>query len=336
MITEKPFAVWKDGTQVNEFTLTNRNNMSVSILDWGATITKILVPDKNGKLQDVALGYQNPADYESNSNYFGATVGRLANRLSGAKMVLGGKTFVFDANENGNMLHSSNDCYALRKWEGVIVEDELIMMLFSPDGDGGFPGNLKLELRFILTDDNTLSLRYRAETDQLTVLNLTNHCYFNLNGAESGNILSHSFRVNASSRTAVDAKLLPTGELPEVAGSAYDLRQEKAFQDIIQQLPSGLDDNFVLDSQTAATVYAPESGIQVECTTTEPGLQVYTGFFLDGTKVGKKGVAYGQFGGFCLEAQHFPDSPNHANFPKVELLPGEEYLQETSYHFSIR
>ncbi|WP_176014719.1 aldose epimerase family protein [Victivallis sp. Marseille-Q1083] len=343
MIEAKEFMRLADGTTVTEYFLTNANGFGVKVIDWGAAMTALYVPDGREALRDVVLGYRAPEDYLANGNYFGCVVGRLANRLKGGRLTLDGKPYCFETNDHGNLLHSGASSYSRRLWSSRIVQipdgQALELTLESPDGDGGFPGKLALRLLYCVTAEDVVELEYSACCEAPTVLNLTNHCYFNLNGAGSGNILSHEFLVNAERRTVVDSELIPTGELREVAGSAYDLRTSRRFGDCLKALPAGFDDNFVLNGEglrLAAAAYAPESGIEMSCFTTEPGIQFYTGYFLDGLAVGKQDARYRRFDGFCFEAQHFPDSPNHPEFPSVVLRPGETYRQKTQYRFAIR
>ena len=305
---------------------------------------RLLTPDRNGKLVDVVLGFAEPADYIENGPFFGALIGRVANRISNGRFTLGGKTYQLELNDsNGkNTLHGGR-CYGRRLWEAEVVDDyTLKLTLNSPDGDAGFPGNVKVEVVYHITEDNALSIAYSGTSDAPTVLSLTNHSYFNLNGEGAGECGDHSIMIQAGRRTEVDEFLAPTGRNPEVAGTFYDLRAGKSFAKIHEENPNCFDDNFVLSDEAesfkenVAVAWSDRTGIELACSTTAPGVQFYMGFFLDGTLRGKTESSYPQFSAFCLETQLWPDAVNHPEFPSARLNPGGEYKQYTVYKFGVR
>jgi aldose 1-epimerase len=346
-VTKSVFGNTKDGREAHLFTLTNKSGMQVVISDFGGTVVSIKVPDRNGKIGDVVLGYDTLAGYQEGTASFGGTVGRYANRIGGAKFSLDGKEYVLEKNNGENHLHGG---FNKVLWDvepgagkgGVSLKIHYL----SKDGEENFPGNLSVTVVFTLTDANELKIDYSATTDKKTVLNLTNHSYFNL--AESGTILNHQLTLKASRFTPVDAGMIPIGELRPVAGTPFDFRQVTAIGARIDQddeqlkLGRGYDHNWVLDAgmkakpSLAAKLYEPTTGRVVEAWTTEPGIQVYTGNFLDGTSHGKGGKNYERRSAVCLETQHFPDSPNHPDFPTTTLEPGKEFHSTTIYKFSAK
>ena len=322
----------------------NSSGFGADITDFGGAIVRLLTPDRNGKLVDVVLGFAEPADYIENGPFFGALIGRVANRISNGRFTLDGKTYQLELNDsNGkNTLHGGR-CYGRRLWEAEVVDDyTLKLTLNSPDGDAGFPGNVKVEVVYHITEDNALSIAYSGTSDAPTVLSLTNHSYFNLNGEGAGECGDHSIMIQAGRRTEVDEFLAPTGRNPEVAGTFYDLRAGKSFAKIHEENPNCFDDNFVLSDEAesfkenAAVAWSDRTGIELACSTTAPGVQFYMGFFLDGTLRGKTESSYPQFSAFCLETQLWPDAVNHPEFPSARLNPGGEYKQYTVYKFGVR
>jgi aldose 1-epimerase len=346
-VKKSVFGKTKDGREAHLYTLTNKSGMQVVISDFGGTVVSIKVPDRNGKIGDVVLGYDTLAGYQEGTASFGATVGRYANRIGGAKFSLDGKEYVLEKNNGENHLHGG---FNKALWDAEPgagkAGPSLKIHYLSKDGEENFPGNLSVTVVFTLTDTNELKIEYTATTDKKTVLNLTNHSYFNL--AESGAILNHQLTLKASRFTPVDAGMIPTGELRPVAGTPFDFRKATAIGARIDQddeqlkLGHGYDHNWVLDAgikaepSLAAILYEPTTGRIVEVWTTEPGIQVYTGNFLDGTPPGKGGKRYVPRSAVCLEAQHFPDSPNHPDFPTTTLVPGKEFHSTTIYKFSTK
>jgi aldose 1-epimerase len=333
-----------DGRTARLYSLRNSSGFGADITDFGGAIVRLLTPDRNGKLVDVVLGFAEPADYIENGPFFGALIGRVANRISNGRFTLDGKTYQLELNDsNGkNTLHGGR-CYGRRLWEAEVVDDyTLKLTLNSPDGDAGFPGNVKVEVVYHITEDNALSIAYSGTSDAPTVLSLTNHSYFNLNGEGAGECGDHSIMIQAGRRTEVDEFLAPTGRNPEVAGTYYDLRAGKSFAKIHEENPNCFDDNFVLSDEAesfkenAAVAWSDRTGIELACSTTAPGVQFYMGFFLDGTLRGKTESSYPQFSAFCLETQLWPDAVNHPEFPSARLNPGGEYKQYTVYKFGVR
>lgn len=333
-----------DGRTARLYSLRNSSGFGADITDFGGAIVRLLTPDRNGKLVDVVLGFAEPADYIENGPFFGALIGRVANRISNGRFTLGGKTYRLELNDsNGkNTLHGGR-CYGRRLWEAEVVDDyTLKLTLNSPDGDAGFPGNVKVEVVYHITEDNALSIAYSGTSDAPTVLSLTNHSYFNLNGEGAGECGDHSIMIQAGRRTEVDEFLAPTGRNPEVAGTFYDLRAGKSFAKIHEENPNCFDDNFVLSDEAesfkenVAVAWSDRTGIELACSTTAPGVQFYMGFFLDGTLRGKTESSYPQFSAFCLETQLWPDAVNHPEFPSARLNPGGEYKQYTVYKFGVR
>lgn len=349
-VTSQPYGTTAEGIAVEEYTLTNANGMEVKLITYGGTITSIRVPDKDGNFDNVVLGFDNLADYETRSPFFGAIIGRYGNRIANATFDLEGETYTLAANNGVNSLHGGVLGYDNVVWTAETVESDagvgVSLSYLSPDGEEGYPGNLSITVVYTLTDANEIRIDYTATTDAATVVNLTNHSYFNLAGDGSGSIDDHLITINADAYTPVDATLIPTGELAPVEGTAFDLRQPTRIGDGIRSeeeqmlLGRGYDHNFVLnrategDLEMAATVTEPTSGRTMEVWTTEPGIQFYSGNFLDGTLIGSAGEMYRQGDGFCLETQHFPDSPNQPDFPSTVLQPGDTYQTTTVYKFS--
>ena len=341
-----------DGSKVDEYTLANAHQMKVSILSYGGILQSIVVPDKRGKLADVSLGFDRLEDYLQPNPYFGAIVGRFANRIAKGRFALDGKPYQIPINDGPNALHGGPEGFDKKLWEARPVTGAnwvgVELTYLSPDGEMGFPGNLRVTVRYTLHEDDRLQIHYSAVTDKDTVVNLTNHTYFNLAGAGSGTVLEQVAQINADRFTPVDSSLIPTGEVQPVQGTPLDFTAPMPIGAHIQandrQLKyaepkqGGYDFNWLLNHRgdleaLAVRVADPESGRTIEMHTTEPGVQFYSGNFLTGTLKGKQGLTYAHWGGFTLEAQHYPDSPNQPHFPSTVLSPGEAYSQTTVYKF---
>lgn len=347
-ITVAPFGKMNDGTPVSLYTMNNGNGMIMKVMNYGGILVSLIVPAKDGKPVDVILGFDSLKDYQEHNPFFGALVGRYGNRIAKGKFTLDGKEYDLVKNNNGNHLHGGTRGFDKVFWniEEVPASDGVAIRLsyLSKDMEEGYPGNLRTEVTYTLTGDNTVKFDYKATTDKKTIVNLTQHTYFNFNGGK-GDILSHEVSLNADRFLPVDPTLIPTGELRPVENTPFDFRTPFAIGDRInskdQQLEyaGGYDHCWVLNGQgmkPAAVVYDSASGIEMTVETTEPGIQFYTGNFLDGSLTGKNNVVYKKRTGFCLETEHFPDSPNHKDFPSVVLSPGETYSTQTSYHFEVR
>ncbi|MGI4834338.1 MAG: aldose epimerase family protein [Janthinobacterium lividum] len=349
MPTAASFGKTADGTESQLFTLTNKNGVKATISTYGGTLTSLLVPDKAGKMSDVILGFDNASGYLSpafrkSNPYFGALIGRYGNRIAKGKFAIDGKSYQVGINNNGNSLHGGNVGFNQKIWmakPGTSADGETLTLTYlSKDGEEGYPGNLNVTVVYTLTANNALKIDYSATTDKATPINLTNHAYFNLALGQSKDVLAHQVTLPADRYTVVDAQLIPTGELKPVKGTPFDFTTPHTIGERIAQVPGGYDHNWALNTTTgqhsAATVYEPSTGRTMEVTTDQPGVQFYTGNFLDGSLTGKNGVVYGKHAGFCLETQHFPDSPNQAKFPSTILKPGETYHTTTSYTFGVR
>lgn len=350
-IEKKFFGKTADGHNIDEYTLTNASGVEIKIITFGGIITSLRVPDRHGHLDNIVLGFDNVSDYETKSPYFGAIIGRYGNRIANAKFTLEGQTYTLALNDGPNSLHGGVKGFDKAVWQAAEVKngDEVSIVLthISPDGDEGYPGTLNVKVTYTLTNDNALRINYSATTDKTTVVNLTNHTYFNLGGNGAGSILQHIAQINADHYTPVNGNLIPSGELAPVTGTPFDFRTPKVVEAGVRsghpQIVSGrgYDHNFVLNRTTtdelelAARIYAPSTGRKLEVWTTEPSMQFYTGNFINGTLVGSSGGLYRQSDGFCLETQHFPDSPNQPDFPSTTLKPGETYLSTTVYTFAI-
>jgi aldose 1-epimerase len=342
----KQFGTAPAGEPVELYTLTNSRHMEVAITTYGATIVSLRVPDRQGNFDDVVLGYGTLDEYVHGPAFFGATVGRYANRIAGAKFSLDGHTYTLDRNNGQNSLHGGSHGFDKRVWRVQHSSPQSLEMLYlSPDGEGGFPGNLRVTVTFTLTDANELRIDYSATTDQATVVNLTNHSYFNLAGQGNGDVLRHAVEIHASKFTPVDKALIPTGELRSVKGTPFDFLEPHTIGERIEasdeqlRTARGYDHNFVLSRtgaspELAARVTDPANGRVLEVLTTEPGVQFYTSNTMNVAN-GKNGKKYGNHGAFCLETQHFPDSPNQSSFPSTALRPGEQYRSTTIYRFGV-
>lgn len=332
----------QDGQEVYRYILENADGMRVTVLEYGCTVESVCVRDRSGALCDVVLGYNTLEDYERGTVFLGAFVGRCANRIEGARFMLDGKTVSLEANDGKNHLHGT---FGKRVYKGSITNGSLVLRGTSPDGDDGFPGTVEVCVTYTLTDDGALVMDYRAETDAPTLVNLTNHSYFNLDGQPGGDVLEQTLWLNASSFTEGNAETCPTGRILPVAGTPMDFTAAKPIgrdmgADYDQlKMCRGYDHNFVLDKAPgalalAARAHSEKTGITMEVSTTQPGLQLYTGNFLaNDVRPGKTGGMYGQYQGFCLETQHFPCAPSHPEFPSVELRPGQIYHETTVYRF---
>ncbi|XRG81816.1 aldose epimerase family protein [Salinisphaera sp. SPP-AMP-43] len=352
-VTQSDFGQTPDGEKVQRYHMTNANGMSVDVITFGGRIQSIELPDKNGKSTDIALGFDNVKDYIDHSSvYFGATIGRYGNRIAGGQFKLNGQTYNLPKNNGPNTLHGGTKGFDQKVWAAAPIDtgDRVGVELthFSPDGTMGFPGNLAVTVRYTLDNDNDLRIHYSAVSDQDTVINLTNHVYFNLAGAGSGTVLDQVAMINGDRFTPIDKTLIPTGQLKPVSGTPLDFTTPTPIGKHIHadnpQLKyaepdkGGYDFNWVLNTQgnlddLAVRVSDPQSGRTVEMYTTEPGVQFYTSNFLDGSFKGAHGHKLGHWGGFTLEAQHYPDSPNQPDFPTTELKAGQKYTQTTVYKF---
>ncbi len=349
-ISLRPFGKTRDGRPVTLFTLDNGRGLRAEVMDYGATIVRLFTPDRRGRTADVALGFNTLGEYEKKSPFFGCVTGRFANRIARGAYRLGSKTYRAAVNNGPNSLHGGKIGFDKVLWSAEPSfpdgQPAIKFTYLSPDGEEGYPGNLKITMWYLLSKKNGLVIDYQAVTDQTTILNLTNHSYFNLKGEGQGDILGHVLTLNAKHYTPVDETLIPTGELAPVKGTPFDFTKprpigERVKSDDLQMIRGkGYDHNFVLNSQDgrlakAATVNEPKSGRVMEVFTTEPGVQLYTGNFLAGP-VGKSGRPYNFRDGLCLECQHYPDSPNQPTFPTTTLKQGEIYSQVTEYRFSAK
>lgn len=343
-----PFGTLPDGTKVELFTLTNAAGLEVRAMTYGGIIVSLRVPDRRGQLDDIVLGYDTAAAYAAPHPYFGAIVGRYANRIANARFTLDGKTYQLKANNGPNHLHGGVTGFDKVTWSGEPFQDErgagVVLTYTSRDGEEGYPGTLAARVTYTLTDRNELIFDYHATTDAPTVVNLSQHSYFNLAGQGARDVLEHELQIHADRYTPVDDTLIPVGDLTPVADTPFDFRTPVAIgrriaqEDVQLRRGRGYDHNYVLTRsgtglQSAARVVERATGRTLEVSTTEPGLQLYTGNFLDGSITGKRGRVYRQRYGFCLETQHFPDSPNKPSFPSTVLRPGEEYRSRTVLTF---
>jgi aldose 1-epimerase len=344
-VTKDSFGKMPDGTPVEVYTLAG-DNIEARITTYGGRIVSLRTPDRSKHMDDVVLGFDSVDGYLTDEPFFGALIGRYGNRIAKGHFTLDGKTYTLPTNDGPNTLHGGPQGFDKRIWTAKPIENGVQLTYVSKDGEEGFPGNLTAIVRYTLMGHD-LRIEYSATTDKDTVLNLTNHSYFNLSGQGNGDILKHVMQINASHYTPVDATLIPTGKIPPVAGTPFDFRTPHAIGERIgndnEQLKraKGYDHNWVLDNKTgkvaeAAKAVDPATGRTLEVLTDQPGVQFYTGNFLDGTIKGKDGKAYIHRGAFCLETQHFPDSPNHANFPSTELKPGGHYHTVTIFRFGVQ
>ena len=350
-VTHAAFGTLPDGRAVELYTLTNAHGVEVRAMTYGAIITVIRTPDRAGHLDDIVLGFDSLAGYLGSSPYFGALVGRYANRIAKGKFTLDGRTYTLATNNGPNHLHGGNKGFDKRLWTAEQGQDatspSVTFRYTSPDGEEGYPGTVQAQVTYTLTPNDELVIDYQATTDKATPINLSQHSYFNLNGGGRGTILDHVLQLDASSFTPVDSTLIPTGQIAKVEGTPFDFRKATPIGARIEQSDvqlvrgHGYDHNWVLDrggragQVHAARLTAPSTGRTLDITTDQPGIQFYSGNFLDGTVTGKGGVAYPRRSGLCLETQHYPDSPNHPNFPSTILKPGETYRTRTVIGFGV-
>lgn len=338
-----------DGQPVQLFTLTNASGAEVRIIEYGGIVVSLMVPDREGELGDVVLGFADLDSYVTDTPYFGAITGRYANRIAGGRFEIDGTSYELPLNNGPNSLHGGIKGFDKVTWRGEPTDtgDGVALTYVSADGEEGYPGTLESKVTYTWTDRNELRIDYLASTDKPTVVNLTNHSYFNLKDGGASPILDHELTINADSYTPIDPNLIPTGEIAPLAGTPLDFREPTVIgariEDKAEQLAfgSGYDHNYVLNAAPegltlAATVYEPETGRVMDVLTSEPGVQFYSGNFLDGHLVGKGGIEYEHRSGLCLETQHFPNSPNQSEFPSTLLRPGDTYSTTTIYRFDVR
>lgn len=343
------FETLVDGNKaVKLYTLKNAAGMEVCITNFGGRLVSIMVPDKNGNMTDVILGFDNVADYQNIANDFGASIGRYANRINQGKITVDGVEYQLPQNNYGHCLHGGPDGWQYKVYEAKQLSDtQLELVLNSPDGDSNFPGNVVAKVVYTLTEGNAVDIAYEATTDKKTVINMTNHAYFNLNGDPSVNSMNQILYIASDSITPVDSTFMTTGEMMAVAGTPFDFNTPKAIEKDVTNFENeqikfgkGFDHNWVLSTKgditkLAAKLTSPVTGITLEVYTNEPGVQVYTGNFLDGTVKGKKGIVYPQRASVCLETQHYPDTPNKAHWPSAILEPGQTYRSQCIYKFGV-
>jgi len=343
-ISKEAFGTTPDGKKVDLYTLTNANGLKAKIITYGGIITSLQTPDRNGNLADIVLGYDSLDEYIKSSPYFGALIGRYGNRIGKGKFTLNGVEYKLATNNGPNHLHGGIKGFDKIIWNAEPVQSKtsvgLKLTYLSKDGEEGYPGNLNCTVIYTLTNDNELKISYEATTDKSTIINLTSHSYFNLAGHNSGDILGHELMLNADNFTPVDEGLIPTGEIKSVKGTPMDFTKPTLIGSRIEQVKGGYDHNYVVNRKDntlklVARVYEPKTGRAMDIASTEPGIQFYTGNFLDGSNKGKDAV-YNKHAGFCLETQHFPDSPNKPNFPSVVLEPGKKYTHLTIHKFSVK
>ncbi len=337
-----------NGQPTSLYTIQNANGMEVCVTNFGGRIVSIMVPDRNDSLRDVVLGFDNIADYVNNPSDFGAAIGRYANRIDKGRIVLDGDTIQLPTNNFGHCLHGGPEGWQYQVYEGMQVNDSVLTMtMYSPDGDQNFPGAVTATVTYTLTSDNALDIKYEATTDKKTVINMTNHSYFNLSGDPSQPATDHLLYVNADNYTPVDSTYMTTGEILPVKDTPMDFNTPKTVGEDIDNFDfvqlkngNGYDHNWVLNTngdinQLAAKLTSPTSGISLEVYTNEPGIQVYSGNFLDGTLTGKNNIVYNQRASVCLETQHYPDSPNKPEWPSAVLEPGQTYYSECIFKFTV-
>ena len=356
-VTKSTFGVTAEGDSAHLYTLSNGDDVTITIMNYGGIITSFEVPDREGQMEDIVLGFDSLAGYRSEAYaaanpYFGALIGRYGNRIADGEFSLDGEMYTLETNNGPNHLHGGTEGFDRVLWEADPFEGEgevgLVLTHTSPDGHGGYPGRLDVEVTYTLTDENELAIDYQASTSKATPVNLTQHSYFNLDGQADGSILDHELMINAETFTPTDSTLIPTGTFRSVADTPFDFREPTPIGARIDQdhrqleIAGGYDHNFVLARQDrdslhlAARVYDPDTGRQMDVLTTEPGLQFYSGNFLDGSLTGKGGASYPRRSGLALETQHFPNSPNEPDFPSTILRPDETYSSRTVYRFSTR
>ena len=339
VITSTRFGTLPDGRETSLFTLDDGNGVTVRITNYGGTVTSMHTPDRDGKRDEIGLGFDNVAAYASIVNYYGSIIGRVGNRIADGRFTLDGKEYRLWLNPGGEHLHGGQKGFDAKLWDARPEDGGLRLDYLSPDGEEHYPGNLAVTVRYTL-ENGELRIAYEARTDKTTIVNLTNHSYFNLNGYKR-DILAHDIRIQASSYTPVNDKLIPTGEIAPVAGTPFDFTAMHAIGRDMQQVPGGYDHNFIFSRKSSDShewlveAHDPDSGRTLAMATTEPCTQLYTGNFLDGTMTGHGGTVYRKHFGFCLEAQKPPDAINHPNFPSIVLKPDEVYRQTTVYRFGV-
>jgi aldose 1-epimerase len=346
IVTKRSFGRLQDGREAHIYTLTNANGLKAEVTNYGAILVSLRVPNANNNTADIVLGYDTLEQYTTDTNYFGCTVGRYANRIAGGRFQIDRTEYQLAQNDGENNLHGGHLGFNKKLWDADPRADALTLRYTSPDGEEGYPGNLTATVTYELTDRDEFKIEYTATTDKATICNLSHHSYFNLAGLGSNDVTRHILTIKARRFTPILEGLIPTGELKQVAGTPLDFTRPTEIGARIDEdhnqlrLGGGFDHNWALDSpglsNPAATVYEPTTGQVMELFTTEPGLQLYSGNFLDGKTRGKQGKLYPHRGGLCLEAQHYPDSPNQPSFPSTLLRPGETYHQTTTYKFSTR
>ena len=344
-ITNKVFGTLKSGEEISLYTLENSHGVEVKITNYGGIITSISTPDKNGQFENIVLGFDSLSHYLGEHPYFGAIIGRYANRIENGQFTLDGTLYELARNNGPNHLHGGQKGFDKVVWKPEVTSDGCLQLTYtSPDGEEGYPGEMSIKVTYKLTNDNELKICYQASTDKSTPFNITNHSYFNLSGNPEKTVLNHHISIKADKYTPVNDEQIPTGELATVVSKPFDLRKPTVIGDSIDQVPGGFDHNFILNKTNdtsdslihAATVVDTVSGRQLDVYTTEPGVQFYSGNFLDGSLTGPNGREYIQHAGFCLETQHFPNSPNQPNFPNVILEPNETFESTTTYKFSLQ
>lgn len=340
--TKTAFGCTKDGEPVSLYRLENSGGACLEVMDYGCRIRSLLVPDRNGTLTDVILGYSQLSDYETDTTGQGAVIGRHANRIAGASFTLNGKIYELEKNDGNNHLHGGKYGFAFRVWSCDHQDNKLIFTRSFPDGEGNYPGNLDVKVTYEWTEDNRLLITYEAVSDADTIFNTTNHSYFNLEGKDSSLVLDHELKLFSSSMTESDAESLPNGKILAVEGTPFDFREFKTIgrdiegDHILLKYGNGYDHNFILDGEgfrKAAILQSQKTGIRMTCSTDEPGIQLYTGNFLDGTRKDKYGRELSFRRAVCLETQHYPNSMEHPEFPSIVLKAGQEFVSKTWYEF---
>ena len=349
MVTKEFYGELPDGREVYEYTIENANGVSISIINYGATLNRIVCPDRDGVMGDILVGFDDIEGHLENPGYYcGQTVGQYANRLCSGKFSVGENEYSVTLNENGKTcLHGGSE-YSHALWRGIIVDDDCVEFSYlSPDGEQGFPGNVDVKVVFSLSSDNTVQIDYKAVTDKDTIINLTNHAYFNLGSAENGNVLSHELTLDCDSYTPTDADSIPTGEIRKVEGTAFDFRTPKTIgrdigaDDIQLTQCRGYDHNFCINGEPGeirhfAHVYDPATGRTLDGYTDLPGVQLYTGNFMSPEDTGKGEIRFDKHYAFCLETQYYPDTPNHKNFPQCTVKAGENFISTTRYKVGVK
>lgn len=340
-IVKEEFGQMDDGRTVHQFTLTNENNIEIKIINYGGIITSLKTPDKDGNFENVVLGFDNLDDYQKENPYFGALIGRYGNRIEKGEFELNDTEYQLTINDGENHLHGGAQGFDSVFWSAEVIDDSTLELSYlSPDGEEGYPGNLQVTVTYQLTADNELRIDYKATTDQATPINLTAHSYFNLTGDPSNDILDHQLKLHAESYTPVNSQLIPTGEIAPVGNTPFDFTDFQTIGARISQVDGGYDHNYILDKETSEETVAAElldeqSGRKLTVLTTEPGIQFYSGNFLDGSLENENGTQLEQYSGLCLEPQHFPNSPNEPEFPSTILRPDETYSSAIVYRFSL-